>query len=368
MKEIDLQTVRSSAQLADVLRQMILDRQLRTGERLPSERELRDTTGLSRMTVRRAIETLIESGLVYRVAGSGTFVGAPSNDRTQTSTLGLIVPTFANSLFAELTDRIEREMRRFGYGLSVARSEFDPRSEAELLNQYAATPQVKGVLVVPTSGGELVEAYRAVISARKPLVFVIRQEELDGEGIDVDSVVTDHVRGARDVVRHLIALGHTRIAYVGSARPRYDTHYMGYQRALAEAGIPLDPALVITPDLDAETAGHEAVRLLLTRQTPFTAVFARIDSTAIHVMRALLEAGLRVPGDVSVVGFDNIETARHLSPPLTTVDHALGEVGRLAIWLMLDRIEDHYDGPGRQIIISPRLILRDSTAPKRRPR
>ncbi len=366
MNEHLFQNAKSSAQLTDMLRQSIQSGQFRAGDRLPSERELSDASGLSRMTVRRALATLIDSGIIYRVPGSGTYVGTEGDTKAKSATLGLIVPTFNNSLFAELADRIEREVRRFGYQLNIGRSEFDPLKETAYLHQYAENPHVKGVLVVPASGGDHLDAYRALITSRTPLVFVIRQDEIESaDDIDMDSVVTDHVRGARDIMRHLITLGHTHIAYIGAARPRHDTHFEGYQQALREAGIPLDPALVITPDVDAETAGRDGVTMLLARGVVFTAVFARIDITAIHVLRALHDAGLRVPDDVSVVGFDNIEPARYLSPALTTVDHSLSEVGRLAIWLLLDRIEEQYDGPARRIIISPRLVVRSSTALKR---
>jgi DNA-binding LacI/PurR family transcriptional regulator len=166
----------------------------------------------------------------------------------------------------------------------------------------------------------------------------------------------------------LIDQGHRRIAYVGQASTPTQRHYRGYREALREAGIPEDPALRIEVDATPlEMVGELGVRALLARGAPFTAIFAQIDSVAIGVLRALRAAGLQVPQQVSVVGFDNIPSAAHLDPPLTTVDHTVQEIGRLAVLLLQDRIVGRYDGPARRVIIQPRLIVRASTGPPPHP-
>lgn len=356
--------ITSAAELADQLRQFIDAGKLVDGERLPSERQLAEDIGLSRMTVRRAIDLLIDEHSVYRIAGSGTYVGFQQKETSKLATLGLIVPTLANAFFGEVSDVIQREASLKGYQLMVGRSEFDTDNEARYLQQFAENPSVRGVLIVPSTDQENDSSYERLRSSQTPFVFVVRPDGVNAEEeIEADAVMTNHRQGARKVVQHLIDLGHRRIAYIGAARPRKDNHKAGYIQALQEAGIPIDEQLIVTTADNAEDAGLVGTQMLLERDIEFTAIFARIDTTALKVLSELRHAGIRVPEDVSLVGFDNTQLAQHIQPTLTSVDHSLSEIGRLAIWLLLDRLEEHYDGPARKVIISPRVVIRESTRP-----
>ena len=358
-------SVHRTDELAGALRTAIEQGVYVAGQPIPSERDLSSSRGVSRTTVRRAIQMLVEEGVLQRVPGSGTYVrhsGPPIAEAPQEhATLGLIVPSLANPYFGELATAIERESTRTGYQLLIGQSNLTGRSEAPYLARYAENAAVKGVITIAT-GNEIPEAsYRQVAQAGKPFLFVVRGAETVG----ADSISTDHVGGARALVEHLIGLGHRRIAYIGDARVRGPRHYQGYREALREAGISLDPQLDVKIDADdIEQIGEQGVRMLLERKTPFTAIFAQIDLMAIGVLRALRGAGLRVPDDVSLVGFDNIPIAEHLQPPLTTVDHTVHEIGRLAVLLLHDRIIGRYDGPARRVIIQPRLLIRGSSGPR----
>lgn len=350
---------RLTYQLAESLRRSIRLGEYAPGDPIPSERQLTEAMSLSRVTVRRAIEVLVREGVLYRVPGAGTFVGLSRSAPAMQATLGLIVPTLANPFFGELSDAIEAAARERGFQLLVGRSEFNPSDEAAYLDRYADNPSVKGVLVVPTTGELPTAAYRRLAERQMPFVFVARATD----ALEADVVATDHVRGAREVVRHLLEQGHWRIAFVGSVRPQPSTHLRGYREALQEAGIEFDPALVVTVDADADEAGPIGMRQLLERGVSFTAVFARIDATAFGAMRTLREAGLRIPADVSVAGFDNTQLAAHVEPGLTTVDHTLKEIGRLSVSLLLDRVEGRYGGPARSVVIQPKLVVRGSSGP-----
>jgi LacI family transcriptional regulator len=312
--------------------------------------------------VRRAIQRLIDDGVLYRVPGSGTYVGQArlrAAEPAEHATLGLIVPSLANPYFGELATAIEHECTRAGYQLLLGQSNLTGRSEAPYLARYAENGIVKGVITI-ASGAEIPASYERLTRAGKPFLFVVRHAETVG----ADSVATDHVGGARELMRHLIGLGHRQIAYIGDASTRSPRHYQGYLEGLREAGLPEDPRLQVQIATDDyEHIGDSGVRELLARGVPFTAIFAQIDLVAIGVLRALRAARLRVPSDVSVVGFDNIPSAEHLDPPLTTVDHTVREIGRLAVLLLLDRITGRYDGPARRVIIQPRLVIRVSTGP-----
>jgi LacI family transcriptional regulator len=182
-----------------------------------------------------------------------------------------------------------------------------------------------------------------------------------------DTVATDHVAGAREITEYLLQLGHRQIAYIGVQTLHSSRHFRGYLEALHEAGVTVDPRLQIhigRSDLrNLETVGELGVEQLYAQDVPFTAVFAQIDPIAIGVLRALRARGVSVPDQVSVVGFDNIPSAEHVHPPLTTVDHTVAEIGRLAVLLLQDRIVGRYDGPSRRVIIQPRLMIRGSCGP-----
>jgi DNA-binding LacI/PurR family transcriptional regulator len=293
------------------------------------------------------------------VPGSGTYVGRAPAAAAGHPTIGMIVPSLANPYFGELATAIEREASRGGLQLLLGQADLAGHSAAPYLERFAENPAVQGVIAVSASK-ESAAAYRQFAASGKPLAFVVRHADID----DADSVATDHVGGARALTRHLIGLGHRRIAFIGGGEVRAMRHYQGYLEGLAEAALPADPALQVEVAYDdLEQSGEQGVRALIARQAPFSAIFAQIDLVAVGVLRALRAAGLGVPQDVSVVGFDNIPSAAHLDPPLTTVDHSVHEIGRLAVLLLQDRIGGRYDGPARRVIIQPRLVLRGSTGP-----
>jgi LacI family transcriptional regulator len=138
----------------------------------------------------------------------------------------------------------------------------------------------------------------------------------------------------------------------------------GYRAALARAGIPFDPALEVASDFE-RAAGASAAAVLLSLPEPPTAIFAFNDAIAIGTMRAAHELGVRVPDDLSVIGFDDIAYATMVGPMLTTVRQPLGELGRTAVNLLL-RLLEHPSSDPRQIELSTRLVVRDTSAPPRR--
>jgi LacI family transcriptional regulator len=180
------------------------------------------------------------------------------------------------------------------------------------------------------------------------------------------SVDVDNNAGARAAVAHLVGLGHRRIACITNAPLAYTSasaRLSGYLEALEAAGIPEDPALIVEGGFDP-ASGRTAMADLLHRRGDLTAAFVASDMVAFGALRALREAGRAIPGDVSVVGFDDIPLARHFDPPLTTIRIPARELGAAAGRALVERLAGR-DG-GERTLLATELVIRDSTAPATR--
>ena len=173
----------------------------------------------------------------------------------------------------------------------------------------------------------------------------------------------DNHGGGRDAAAHLLGLGHRRIAFIGQASshyPEFDDRYRGLCDGLAAAGIAADPQLQVDA-MSTEAAGHAAARGLTQRGVIFDAIFAASDLIAIGAMRALGEAGVRVPEDVSIIGFDDIPAAQLSHPPLTTIAQDYARAGQVLVDTLLRQIRAL---PTETAMLPPQLIVRRSTAPR----
>ena len=174
------------------------------------------------------------------------------------------------------------------------------------------------------------------------------------------SIGCDNHAGGALAGRHLLERGHRRIAFLGDASNRYPeffARYQGCDAALREAGLAMSPALQVDAD-STEEAGYAAARTLLARGEPFDAIFAASDLIAIGAIHALKEAGLRVPDDVAVVGFDGTPMARFADPPLTTVVQDTSRAGELLVDTVLKQVRDQ---PARSVMLEPTLDVRASS-------
>jgi DNA-binding LacI/PurR family transcriptional regulator len=189
-----------------------------------------------------------------------------------------------------------------------------------------------------------------------PLVLVYRSMP----SLALPAVTVENKDGARRLVEHLIGLGHRRIAHIHGPHQNEDSHWRarGYYEALAAHGVPADPALLAEGGFSEET-GAQAARELLARGAPFSALFAADDEMAIGAIGVLNSAGLRVPQDVAVVGFDDIVTARYIQPPLTTVRAPTEQVGREAVRLLLAAIAGE-PAPAQPTLLPVELLIRES--------
>ncbi|WP_413454274.1 LacI family DNA-binding transcriptional regulator [Georgenia phoenicis] len=254
----------------------------------------------------------------------------------RTGVIGLAIPALRENYFAELADSVIRAAERHGLGVLVEQTNGD--RETELVAVSGGRRRLTdGLLLSPVGLGQR-DAHLLHVSF--PLVLL-------GERIfggPTDHVTMHNTSAAEAAVAHLLEIGRRRIAVIGAsdADPE-DTssaslRVRGYRRALEAAGVAFDPDLVRTSRSWSREAGAAATRALVADGTPFDAIFALNDTLGLGVLRALGEERLRVPEDVAVIGFDNIEEARFAVPSLSSVDTGRDEIASVAVDLLVERI------------------------------
>ena len=272
-----------------------------------------------------------------------------------TATIGLLVPNSLNPYFAELARGIEDYCERNGYCVILCNSDDNPDKQRSYL-RVLLEKRIDG-LIFASAGGDVGLA-EGLSNVRTPMVIVDRGLE----GVDADLVRIDHEYGAYLATRHLLELGHRDIAFIGGPANTSvaQMRLAGYRRALKEAGIVLPVERMLESDFTS-TGGYRAAAQLLEREPP-SAIFAANDMIGIGVLRAAAERNVRVPSELSVIGFDDIQMSRYVYPALTTVGQSILQLGEMAAEVLLRRIAT----PGlatEQRIVTPSIVLRESTAP-----
>jgi LacI family transcriptional regulator, galactose operon repressor len=215
--------------------------------------------------------------------------------------------------------------------------------------------QVDGIIFV--AAGDQADSLDFLLRENMPVVMIDR----DLPNVEVDAVLTDHQLGGLLATRHLIELGHQRIACIAgpsSITPSAE-RITGYRKALEEASLSYDENLIIRGDYHAQS-GMDITHSILKLNPRPTAIFALNDLMALGALGAAAEAGYSVPRDLAVVGYDDLELARFTNPPLTTIAQPKKEIGAQAVNLLVDRIS-HKDRPPRRVVLPPELIVRRST-------
>jgi DNA-binding LacI/PurR family transcriptional regulator len=269
----------------------------------------------------------------------------------RTYTIGVIAEEIGDSYSSPIISGIEQYLRKRDYFfLTVVH-----RHDVVLLNRYSQLLSERGVEGIITVDTTVQEA------PALPTVAIAGHRKLTG----VTNITLDHQKAAVLALNHLKSLSHTRVAFMkgnplsSDATERWDA----ICSVAGEIGMKIDPALTVQIDTDDATPmlGYPFVKQLLARNVPFTALFAYNDMSAIGAIRAIQEQGLRVPQDISVMGFDDIPGAAFYTPSLTTVQQPLNRMGEVAAEVLLERIEGKKEYPS-EIAIEPALVVRESTA------
>lgn len=280
---------------------------------------------------------------------------ARSLRRKETRTIGLIVPDNSNSFFAEVARGIEDVGFEQGYSVILCNSDWNLEKELTYLDTLMAK-RVDGIVFIAAT--TQVEHVKSLVENGTPVVVAERKMP----EIEVDSVLVDNFQGGYEATKHLLDLGHRRIGCISGPwdlTPSAE-RVAGYKLALNRHELQADEDLIVRGDYLFES-GEMAVRRFLELSAPPTAIFACNDLMAIGAMKAILEQGLRVPEDISIVGFDDIALASYLNPPLTTIAQPKYELGRMAAQLVIQRITSSGSREKREIVLESRLVVRGST-------
>ncbi len=275
-------------------------------------------------------------------------------------TLGMIMPDSDNPFFAEVARGAEEASARWGFSIILCNS----KGDADIELMYAGLlieKQVDGILFFAAGVSE--ERLMAALRASCVPMVVTDRESMD---VSADFLGIDNVAGGRLATKHLLDLGHRRIACIAGPSDHTPSagRVIGYRQMLRECDIGGDEELVVKGDWRSG-GGRRAALGLLALPDPPTAVFACNDMMAVGAISAAAGLGLRVPGDISVVGFDNVELASFTVPALTTINQPKHEVGSTAVAMLMDRIKAPAL-PSRRLVFPLELIVRKSSGPARK--
>lgn len=291
---------------------------------------------------------------------------ARSLRQRRSMSVGVLAPDLSEGYFTRVMSGVVAELTAAHYFYFTACHDWN-KEQIEKYPQMLVERAVDGFLLLNTPAGQ--------IDVPKPVVAISAHSVTE----NVTNVVVDHHSAVRQALEHLYSLGHRKIAFMRGPKaiPDSEVRWKAIQQAARETGIKLDPDLVTRLDAGswsvrsgrhpmAPEIGYKPMQALLASTRNFTAVFCFNDIAAIGAIRALKDARLSVPGDVSVVGFDDILSAAYITPSLTTVRQPLYEMGQKGAQILLARIADREKKFPSEIVMQPELVVRESTGPARK--
>jgi DNA-binding LacI/PurR family transcriptional regulator len=364
-------------QIYDELRQKILNHEFAANQQLPTEAELASMFGVSLITSKRALMELEREGLIYRKRGSGSFVRprakfaslSPGDQKDRRVAIVLPLRELDSTGLLDYIRGAAEAFETRGYYLSVHGTGYSVPEEE--IVQLSSLPKkgVKGVIFYPIRNDMNAVELFALVMNGYPVVTIDKYFD----GFPIKYVAADNVDGGYQAAAHLIRLGHTRIAFVAhnglDKATTIKNRFFGYCKALQEHGIRIESKLTVTnvsshwPANDRKESYCRLVDELMKRDV--TAVQAENDLVAIEVLKACLVLGLKVPEDLSIIGFDNTELSSHVDVPLTSVEQNFYLIGKTAAELLMEGIESGsiQSGP---VLTPVRLVVRQSTGPCKR--
>lgn len=340
----------------------------------PTQVDVARKAGVSRATVSYVVNGLADGRVPIseetrkRVLEAVEELGYEPDTRAQalrsgdTKTIGLIIPDIRNPHFWENAEGVEQEARTSGYQLLLSSMDLSAEYGEDIFKNLSGR-RIDGLILMGSfidQSDEAKNTLARVLKRRLPIVEISDRCNVDH---NVDCVVADYRAVTMEAMSHLLSLGHRRIGLIyGVAMPELAVDRLQpYQESLQAAGLPVGQDLIVHCGPTIEDGYQAALQLLKLPERP-TAIIAINDLLAMGVLRAAGDLGLHIPADLSLVSYDDIPEAKYLVPRLTTVSKDAVRLGREAVRLVLERIQDH-SRPRQRIDIPARFIIRESTGP-----
>jgi LacI family transcriptional regulator len=290
----------------------------------------------------RVMSAVAKTGYTTNIVAKGLAGG-------RTNTLGVLIPDLATQYMGEIVWGVSQEARQANMEMLISTA-FDTDRERNQLHFLQGITDGLILILPHTDDDEL-----QLSKNGKPIVMVDHR----GSTIKLPAIDVDNYAGGRMATEHLLGLRHERIGFISGLYEASSARLRGYKEALVNAGIPFDESLVVAGNF-LQPGGFAATNQLLNLAKPPTAIFAANDLTAFGALEAIKECGLRVPHDISVIGFDDISMASQVFPPLTTVRQPLAEMGRAAVRMTIAKLRG-VEPPSQRITLTTELVVRGTT-------
>ncbi len=328
--------------------------------------DIAQESGFSYSTVSRVLNgfEFVKASTREKVLAAADRLGYVANVQARalaggrSNVIGLLVPGLDNGYIGEIARGIDEELAKINYDLMLYTTHRHQGKESVYINQIVRGLAAGLLTIVPLVPATYVEALQA---RQTPLPYVLI-DQYDDSGLSSIVDATNH-QGMYEATTYLLDQGHSRIGFISgmmeirSAIDRLE----GYKAALLDRGVKIYDDLIVSGEFSA-IKGYDAAKTLLARSPRPTAILASNDIMAFSAMNAIRDHGLDIPADVSVIGFDDIPQAQIVHPKLTTVRQPLDQMGRAAVKLLLDQIEQP-DHPPQHVTLPTELIVRDSCQP-----
>jgi len=348
-------------QLKEIIKDSMKKGMIKPNERIQSESELVSIYKISRHTVRQAIGDLVNEGWLYREPGIGTFC-ADRLSRTPEKTfiIGVISVVISNYIFPRIIHGIDNVIHPKGYSIVLGNANHNPEKEAAHL-QDMINRNVDGLIIEPTKSAlpsPNIKYFQKL--KEKGIPFVMIDSCLDE--LNSSYVCVDDVLGGYLATEYLLELGHRRIGIIYKSDHLPSTRrFQGYKKALKKYKVDYSEELVKSFTLpEDKNPTSSLIKELFKIKKPPTAIFCYNDQIALQAYKAITKLGLKIPHDVSLVGFDDSDLAILSEIPLTTVAHPKGKMGKKAGKILLQLIESGNTSRPQQFVYKPRLTIRDS--------
>lgn len=348
-------------QIVEDINEQIKSGELKPGDRIASQTDQAQQYGVSLITIKKAMAYLVNKGVLYSRVGKGTFVARTPQrvDHASHPSVGLVLRDLKNPFFSLVVQSIEKKTSELRYNLMLT-SSADREEQEELQIAHFRDIGVSGMIIA--SMGHQHQATNGILQLQKEKFPFVMVSYVKNE--DISYIGTDHVYGAQIATEHLIRLGYKRIGYINSEEGDVlgDLRQQGYERALKSNGYQVDKEntyrLPFQGIWNQYQAGYQVgVQFAKLPNRP-DAIFAFNDLIALGFEQAVLTQGLKVPEDVAIVGFDDIERNLYAPVPLTTVHPPTSRIGTLAVETLLKMIGG--DQSVTRTFLRPQLVIRES--------